>query len=86
MLGLNSRAMEACPGFAPDPVDVGAERIVGTGISCLHLRAQRSPGRAGAWVSACTHPVLGAANGGTPIQLRATAYSIRGAMRRVLDT
>lgn len=86
VLGLDSRAMAGCPGYAPEPVEVGAERTVGSGLSCRHLRSQRAPAREGAWVSACTNPVLGAANGDAPIQLRATAYSIRGAMRRVLET
>lgn len=85
VLGVDAEAMEGCPGFAPEPVPVGADHIVGTGLSCRHLRSQHSPGRAGAYVSACTHPVLGAPDGGT-IQLRATAYSTRGALRRVLET
>jgi hypothetical protein len=86
VLGVDSTAMEGCPGFAPEPVAIGAERIVGTGLSCRHLRAQRSPARSGAWVSACTHPVLGVPDGAPEIQLRATAYSTGGRLRSVLDT
>lgn len=80
--------MEACPGFFPEHVPVGADRIVGRGLSCRHLTSQPSPGRPGAYVSACTHPVLGDAGGypGATVQLRATAYSIRGALRSVLET
>ncbi len=56
--------MEGCPGYAPEPVLIGAERIVGSGLSCRHLRPQADPRRCGAYVSACTHPLLGAAENG----------------------
>jgi hypothetical protein len=58
--GVDSAEMAACRGYAPEVVPVGAERIVGSGHSCRHLRPQRDPARRGAFVSACTHPVLGA--------------------------
>lgn len=58
-LGIDSAEMAACSGFAPETVEVGAEHVVGRGRSCRHLRAQRDPAREGAFVSACTHPVLG---------------------------
>ena len=79
--------MEGCPGFAPELVPVGAERIVGAGLSCGHLRAQRAPWRRGAYISACTHPVLGV----PPPEPRrsqpdTTRYSTCGALRNVLDT
>jgi len=85
--GVDSTAMEGCPGFAPELVPVGAERIVGAGLSCRHLRAQRAPWRRGAYISACTHPVLGA----PPPEPRqsqpeTTRYSTRGPLRSVLDT
>ena len=57
--GLDSAEMAACLGYDPEMVRVGAERIVGGGRSCGHLRAQRNLARRGAYISACTHPVLG---------------------------
>jgi hypothetical protein len=57
--GVDSPEMRTCPGYEPEAVPVGAERIVGCGESCRHLRGQRRPGRRGGYVSACTHPVLG---------------------------
>jgi hypothetical protein len=56
--------MEGCPGYAPELVLIGAERIVGSGHSCRHLRAQPDLRRRGAYVSACTHPLIGAAENG----------------------
>jgi hypothetical protein len=62
--GIDSAEMEGCPGYAPEPVLIGAERIVGSGYSCRHMRAQPDPRRRGAYVSACTHPLIGVpANG-----------------------
>jgi hypothetical protein len=84
--GVDSEAMEGCPGFAPEIVPVGAERIVGAGLSCQHLRAQRVPWRRGAYISACTHPVLGAPPEPRPGQPGTARYSTRGALRSVLDT
>ena len=60
--GIDSPEMAACPGYDPEVVPVGAERIVGSGHSCRHLRPQRDPTRGG-FVSACTHPVLGTSGG-----------------------
>lgn len=57
--GVDSPEMADCPGFSAEVVLVGADRIVGTGLSCRHLRAQRDPRRPRAFVSACTHPSLG---------------------------
>jgi hypothetical protein len=78
--------MEGCPGYAPELVLIGAERIVGSGHSCRHLRAQPDLRRRGAYVSACTHPLIGVpenGNGGQPGTMR---YSTAGAPRSVLDT
>lgn len=58
--GVDSTEMRRCPGFSPQRVPIGADRIVGTGTSCLHLSGQRDPRRRGAYVSACMHPLLGA--------------------------
>jgi hypothetical protein len=85
--GIDSSAMEGCPGYAPEPVLVGAERIVGAGLSCRYLRAQRAPRRRGAFISACTHPVLGAPLEPRPDQPGGTTrYSTSGALRSVFDT
>jgi hypothetical protein len=51
--------MQACPGYEPEVVPIGAERIVGCGNSCRHLGSQRDPARRGGYISACTHPLLG---------------------------
>jgi hypothetical protein len=60
--------MRGCPGFTPETVQVGADLIVGTGVSCRHLRAQRNPRRRGfGFVSACTHPLLAAGTAGQQV-------------------
>ena len=56
--GLDDPEMAGCPGYSPQLTAVGADRIVGHGLSCAHLRAQRDPRRAGAFVPACMHPTL----------------------------
>ncbi|HEY0411428.1 MAG TPA: hypothetical protein VGE42_14300 [Candidatus Dormibacteraeota bacterium] len=66
--GVDSRAMEGCPGFAPELVLIGAERIVGSGHSCRHLRAQPDLRRRGAYVSACTHPLVGVPENGNGVR------------------
>jgi hypothetical protein len=50
--------MASCPGYSPEVTAVGADRIVGHGLSCAHLRAQRDPRRRGGFVPGCTHPTL----------------------------
>jgi hypothetical protein len=78
--------MAACPGYAPEVVEVGAERIVGSGLSCRHLRPQRDPRRPGAFISACTHPDPGVSGIRLLGQSVATTYSNGARLRRVLDT
>jgi hypothetical protein len=56
--GLDASQMARCPGYAPEVTVVGADRVVGHGLSCAHLRAQRDPRRAGAYIPACMHPTL----------------------------
>ena len=70
VLGIDSAEMAACPGYDPEVVLVGAERIVARGRSCRHLRAQPDPARQGAFISGCTHPVLGASVAATEVSPR----------------
>jgi hypothetical protein len=84
--GVDSVEMAGCPGYTPEVVPVGAERIVGVGLSCRHLRAQRDPRRKGAFISACTHPVVGVSGQRPPGQPGTMRYSTSGALRSVFDT
>ena len=86
MRGLDSAEMAACPGFDPEVVPVGAERVVASGLSCRHLRPQRDRGRPGAFVSACTHPDPGMRERALRGQSARMTYSTAGALRSVFDT
>lgn len=86
MRGLDSAEMAACPGFDPEVVPVGAEHVVGSGLSCRHLRPQRDRRRPGAFVAACTHPDPRVPELALRDQSPRMTYSTAGALRSVFDT